>query len=274
MHYVEQEKNLKEIPKMTETYDPSVTIRYDLSPEERGELETELASLAVKQYGPDGPGLYGLWVPYDSPYANISRTYENEYFPEANEVDLSVEQNSEFYLVIDTRDGKHRAAHSATITGVTEFKRENELPTDMVVIDDLVEMGNFSHRQFYQYYIDKGVDVTKCIGVETNFRIGDKTPALNGVRVVDLAYLAMMHRLLQRNPEMFTAGAFASINIDSIISFKNFGLQYEPLMGRTDFVTKEEASGRKFEPVFIPYNQANFDLFKSMESLLLPEVKI
>jgi hypothetical protein len=45
-------------------------------------------------------------------------------------------------------------------------------------------------------------------------------------------------------------------------------------MGRTDFVTKEEASGRKFEPVFIPYNQANFDLFKSMESLLLPEVKI
>ena len=123
---------------MTEIYNPSVMIRYDLSPKERGELETELAGLAVEQYGPDGPGLYGLWVPYDSPYANISRTSEKEHFPEANEVDLSVEQNSEFYLVIDTRAGKHRAVHSATITGVTDVKRENELPTDMVVIDDLV----------------------------------------------------------------------------------------------------------------------------------------
>src|ERR1019366_1662425 len=166
---------------MTEIYNPSVMIRYDLSPKERGELETELAGLAVEQYGPDGPGLYGLWVPYDSPYANISRTSEKEHFPEANEVDLSVEQNSEFYLVIDTRAGKHRAVHSATITGVTDVKRENELPTDMVVIDDLVEMGNFSHKEFYQYYQDIGVDVTKCIAVETNLRIGEKVPSQSGV---------------------------------------------------------------------------------------------
>jgi hypothetical protein len=82
--------------------------------------------------------------------------------------------------------------------------------------------------------------------------------------MAQLAYLEMFRRLDARRPELGRGAVFTTINRASILSFRRVGLQYEPLMGRTDFHTPEQELGKDFLPVTIPYNEQNIAVFHSM----------
>src|SRR5205814_9346276 len=62
---------------------------------------------------------------------------------------------------------------------------------NIAFIRDLVESGQVTDRQIADYYAGKHVDLSQCLSVETNFRVGEKVEAMNGLRTTDLGYLAI-----------------------------------------------------------------------------------
>jgi hypothetical protein len=171
-----------------------------------------------------------------------------------------VEDNTVFLALVDTRDGQDRVVHATTISGYEDTASESA--TGFIVADDLAEMGNFTPEEFREYYQKKGYDLSKCISVETNFKVGDKAPLVNGMRTVDIAYLSVFKMLMSKEPELGGAAVFSSINRASIVSFGRRGLKCEPLMGRDDLVTSESVHGLVYKPVAIPYNEASRHVFE------------
>ncbi len=243
-------------------------VRYDLQPEELLELESDL--LAEVRGAQDAPGIAAVWIGPDHPYSNILRAYEAAHFPEVAELPQDIEDRSLFLALVDSRPGIERVIHSTTVSGVVGRKMGEPMPGDgtgesvtsgFIVIDDLIEMGNFTKEEFWSFYEAQGVDLLKSISVETNNRVGEKVEDFQGVRTSDLAYLQLFKLLSSRNTSEPHGVVFASINGDSIRSFERFGIQCDPLMGRTDLVTSESLQGLDYQPVAIPDNA---ELFRDM----------
>ena len=254
--------------------------KYDLTPEELNELETGLVNLAKEKYPEDG--LVSVWISPRNKFANLVRVHEASYFPEVEEVSEEDENHTLFLAVVDTRPSSNRIVHAATVTGVS-YKSEKESlidgpdqtdeTTGLYTIDSLIEMGNFTAQEFYNYYQEKGIDLKKCISVETNFRVGEPVEKYNGFRPSDLAYLTFFKMVEKRNPAADSAMIFATINRAQAISFQRIGLIYEPLMGRNDLRTEESLLARESLPIALSYNVSNRSLMYSM-GLQMPEIFI
>jgi hypothetical protein len=257
--------------------------RYDLNNREVRVLEKELADISREQYPEDG--VFSIWVDSRSKYTNIARTYEAKYFPEVQDVPDEVEDKCLTMLVLDTRDGVDRIVHASNIMvgariedslkdSNEEGNVESVEKTDMFVIDDLINSGNFTAKEFRDYYTDRGIDLSKSVSIETHFRIGDATKKFNSLSISDLAYLSIFQFVKRGGFEYGHGMAFATINRNVVYSLKKIKMDYELLMGRDDFDTPEHELGRTSLPVAIPYNKVNSDLFDSISSLDLPELKI
>lgn len=254
--------------------------KYNLTPEELNELEKGLVNLAREKYPNDG--LVSVWISPKNKYANLVRAHEASYFPEVEEVSEEDENHTLFMAVVDTRPNSNRVVHAATVTGVS-YKSENESLVDgpdqtdkttgLYTVDSLIDMGNFTAQEFYEYYENKGIDLKKSIAVETNFRVGEPAEKYNGFSPSDLAYLTFFKMLEKRSPKAEHAMVIATINRASAISFQRVGLAYEPLMGRDDLQTEESLLGKDSKPVALPYNASNIALFNGM-GLQLPEIFI
>lgn len=243
--------------------------RYDLSPDELGALECDLVE-TLKELG-FRDCVAAAWITPNHEFANIARMHEAKYFPEVQELPDVVEDSTLFLVLADTRDDVDRVVHAATVSGqdvnrdearVTPVNQDES--TGFIVVEDLIEMGNFTPQEFRDYYAAAGIDLDRCISVETNFYIGKRAPRFRGMTSSDLAYLAIFEFFMGLQPEFGRAVAFASINRPSIVSFGWIGLEYEPLMGRTDLVTSESQRGLRYVPITIPYNAHNLPIFESM----------
>lgn len=250
--------------------------RYDLTPEELKTLESEFIHSIEERGITDG--IVATWVTPFHRFADIPRVYESQYFPEVEELSDQETENSLYLVLVDMREGEKRPVHSTIISrqniskeGLSSNSDVDKGETGFYVIDDLIKTGNFTAEEFRDYYETKGFDLSKCISVETNFRIGDKVSRYQGVRVPELSYMVVMGMFFDANPEIGKSAVFASINRMSALSFKMAGLKYEPLMGRTDFVTSEAARGLIYHPVCIPYDDDNHPVFEKL-ALKIPEI--
>ncbi|NTW62247.1 hypothetical protein HGB25_02455 [Candidatus Saccharibacteria bacterium] len=251
--------------------------RYDLNPEELKELEAELVGSIEEQGVHDG--VVAVWIAPFHRFADIPRVYESQYFPEVEELSDQETENSLYLLMVDMRDGVKRPVHSTIISRQNVSREGLAIDQDEVggdttgfyVIDDLIRTGNFTADEFRDYYESRGFDLSKCISVETNFRIGDKTQKYQGARIAELSYMAVMKMFFDTQPEIGHAAVFASVNRLSALSFRMVGLKSEPLMGRDDFVTSEAERGLVYHPVCIPYDGSNHPVFEKM-SVPLPEI--
>jgi hypothetical protein len=248
--------------------------RYNLSPEELTTLEKELVG-TVKEKHPE-EGIVSVWISPKSKFANFVRCHEAGYFPEVEEVSAEDEKNTLFMALVDTRSDSNRVVHAATITGVNYKDNDGEpiigdhelgdAETGFFTVDSLIEKGNFTSRQFYDYYAAEGLDLKKCLSVETNFRIGEKVENFHGFRTADIAYLMFFKMLERTHPTPGKSVIFATINKASIDSFRRIGLVCKPLMGREDMSTPESEAGRESLPVAIPYDAASQKLFNSINA--------
>ncbi len=270
---------MNETNPMTNRYEETPPI-YNLNPEELRVMDQELVDLVKEKYGQEN--LVGVWISPKNKLANLVRNYEASYFPEVEEVTSEEEQYTLFFTIVDPRPSTNRVVHAATITGIS-YKPNDETIIDGVdqdnhstgfyTVDSLIEQGNFTPQEFYDYYSEKYIDVKKCIAVETNFKVGESSEKYNGFRPSDLAYLMFFKMLEKRSPAMNGAMVIATINRASAISFQRVGLDYAPLMGKEDFQTEESLLGKDSLPVVLPYNDKNISLFESM-GLCLPEIFI
>ena len=248
--------------------------RYDLTPEELRSLELDLVN-EIKESNPE-EGIASVWIGPNHKYANILRNHEAQLFPEVTELPQDIEDRSLFLALVDTRNSEDRVVHATTISGVLGRKAGEPNPDDpegpvtsgFIVIDDLIEMGNFTPEEFWSYYKDAGIDLSSSMSVETNFAVGERVEKYNGLSTPDIAYLSLFRLLERRATNLGTAVVFASINDRSINSFKRVGITCSPLMGRADLVTSESLEGLDFKPVVIPNNAS---IFSSID-LVIPEL--
>lgn len=248
---------------------------YELSEEEFHALESELVENLLDTIHGDeamenNSGVYSVWLPPYSKFTNLLRTSEAGYFPEVKDLESGLEEKTKFLAIVDTRGGSGRVVHAATLS---VFDVESDSETGFYTVDDLIEEGNFTKSQFVDFYTDKGIDLKKSLSVDTNFRIGERAPDVEGLKPSDIAYLTMFQALLREADGGSDCAIFASINQDSISSFERIGLEVKPLMGRTNLVTSESREGKDFYPVEIPLSEQNRQLFLAM-NYKAPEIAL
>lgn len=241
--------------------------KYNLSEKELSTLETAMVSYVEERQ--ESPGISALWITPTHTFSNFVRTHEASYFPEVAEVSDGDEDNTVFLALVDTRESSKRVVHGATLMRPkTPHNGEETSTTGFYTIDSLIERDNFSQEEFYEYYANKGVDVTKCLSVETNFRIGEKPEALNGLKPADIAYVALFQKLIASQPKKGESLIIATINERQSQSFDRIGLKHEPILGRTDLSTEESELGIDSQPVTIICDQYVHDLFNGMNAML------
>lgn len=252
---------------------------YELNPEQYAGFEDELVSLVEKKTAKGllrkkQEGVYAVWMPSDHKFANLARTKEAEYFPEVKEIDEDYEDETVFLALVDTRKGSKRVVHASTVSGINGSREHLETDkTGLTTIDELIEEGNFTADEFRAYYSDRDIDLDGSFSVDTNFWVGEKAEKFDGLKTSELAYLSLFQLIKSKHVDNKINAIFASVNMESIESFKRLDLQVEPLMGRTDLTTPESKDGKEFVPVVIPYNKHNVGLFENI-GYTIPELSL
>jgi hypothetical protein len=238
--------------------------RYDLEDRELRALETSLVKL-VKLAGCED-GLGAAWIRHDDPHANVVRTYEAKLFPEVAEVSAEDERRTVFLALVDTRTGSNCVIHAGAISGPLDVQpAEDGDKTSFIAIDALIEAGNFTADEFRTYYSDRGINLSACVAIETNFQVGVRAERWRGRRPSDLAYFCFLESVVKRGGLIGHAGGFATINRKQTSAFERIKLRFEPLMGRRDFITPESALGIHSTPVFIPLDRAGLKLVSDLD---------
>jgi hypothetical protein len=258
---------------VTPTARPPIGPKYDLDPDQLNALEAELVD-AIRG-GACSEGITAVWIGPEHRFANIIRTHEALPFPEAQDLSAADESKTLFLALVDTRPGSSRVVHGATVCGAGAPDEGSiagsAVSTGFITIDSLIELGNFSACEFESYYASGNIDLTRCLSVETNFRVGQRVPDAWGLSTSAIAYLMFFRFLVRSGARRNRALVFADVNSVSRLSFQRTGIMWAPLMGRTDLVSPEAALGRSSVPVTLPFDDACHDLFLTMRADV-PEV--
>lgn len=247
-----------------ESFEP----KYNLSTQELRILEQEMVSVAREREA--SADIVALWISPTHRFSNFLRTHEASYFPEVADVSEDDEKNTLFLALIDTREGVERVVHGVTVMRPLSMDSVSEGGTGFYTIDSLIKRGNFSSDEFHEFYGEKGADISKCLSVETNFRIGERPPMLNGLKMADIAYVAIFQKLMASRLNLNEGLIFATVNSKQIDSFTRVGLRHEPIMGRTDLDTEESELGIESQPVTLLYDAYARDLFSNIGDVVSP----
>jgi hypothetical protein len=194
-----------------------------------------------------------VWLTADEEYANLVRTLEARTFPELPELMADYEHVSVFGALVDPR-GEGRIAHGFRLSTAAS---NPEAPVSrsglgMPLVDDLFDSGQgLDPAVFIRYYQEAGVDLTKCISVETNFVVGSRTKSNNGQATPVLAYLSMFSILENIGVETGNACIFTHLNRPASISLGAMGVEYGPIAGRQDLQTPTVVG---FDSRYRPYS--------------------
>ncbi len=251
------------------SYTEDREVRYDLDQSEMESFETELITAIADQAV--SLEIAAAWIRPFSRYANLMRSIEATFFPEAQEVSMEDEERSIFFALIDFRL-KPRITFGSTICGArvpgdSLLATPSEVNGDssgFIFIDQLIRIGNFTLEEFDSYISGLGLNPKHCLSVESTYRIGELADKWHGLSLTEVAYWAFFRSVRRNGGAIGTAAIFASINEPAMDSFRRFGLHFEPLMGRTDLVTPEEELGKTFIPIVMTYDQYADDLFSTI----------
>lgn len=176
-----------------------------------------------------------VWVEPDSPYADVARSHELEFWPYAVETFAPYDDRSWFLLILDLRPDDPEIVHVARTT--RSFDRETALErgrSGLAIIDDIMAVDQrppVSFGDFVEFYTTRGIDLTNCVSLETNRTI-HKRPLFNSLTASQIAYLTIYDLF---RPALLEKGmVFASINVASARSFEKMGMRFEPFMDRHD----------------------------------------
>lgn len=255
--------------------EPVVEPNYFLSPEELADLEADIVCRTIETNPEE---VVAVWVDPCHPFSNISRTHEANYFPEVAELEPEYDKAQEILLLVDTREGEERVIHAATTTKLRDVPREQmieEQKSGIYTIDSLVGLGNFTVAEFFEYYDGIGIDLTKSLCAETNFKVHPETKVLpfNFLGGADLAYLELYSKLIREGGEIGHTVVIATANSKQIASLARNGFGTLPLLGKDAFVTEEEDLGVVSKPMVIPIDE-NFKSIMDMIEFKLSTVRI
>ncbi|MEK9195966.1 MAG: hypothetical protein AAB914_01220, partial [Patescibacteria group bacterium] len=217
------------------------------------------------------------------------RTLEKQTFPEIEDVMRDYEEESTFLALVDTRQQANRIAHAFRISGASSSSDgsvvansvSNDNSTGIVLIDDIINSGqDFRINDFRDYYSSRGFDLSKCISVETNWIVGEKSEKFNGLPLPQLGYLALFRLIEARGLNEGDAVLFAHANRVATISLAMSGVEYEPIAGREDLKTptvKPDGTlsfDDHYKPVAIPASSQNLEVFKQLSTFAAPQIFI
>lgn len=247
--------------------------RYDLDPDEIATREamllTELSTISPY------PDIYCVWIQPDSPFADIVRTYEARHWSYISDIMADKDSSSEFLIVVDTRNPDTQGVKRVTRITFANTDSRAAGRSGMAIIDDVINSDQgLTLEKFIRYYEEKGVDISTCFSVETNIRI-KQADRYNGLPLAEVGYLAMFKKINQLRQGGLSY-IFATINHDSIKSFKLIDLRAEPLVGRCDIRTPDEKGGfdNNFQTVALPTTEHNLGIFEQIVGLSAPDIKL
>ena len=215
------------------------------------------------------------WIDPSHEYANFLRTRELQKFPEVGEVDPYYETHQRYFALVDTR-GEGRVVHAATLMEYDDSvgsERSETQPdvTGIYTVDSLIELRNFTKKDFDDYYNQRGIDLSQCLSVETNFKIVEDVEPYADMAMADLAYLSFINLFISRNAPRNSTIMFASVNEQQAKSLARNNIEFEPLLGRTDFHTEEADLGKVSNPIAMYLAQDTYDYIVSL-NFRLPEI--
>ncbi len=238
--------------------------RYDLSVEELTELEYLLVQ-AVLEDSPE-PGIAAAWIRPEHLFANVIRCKEARLFPEVAEISQADEERSLFMALVDTRPEVRHVIHAGTVSGSRVLPNtRSDHSSGMITIDSLIDIGNFTLQEFRDYYLKRGLNLETCIAVETNFRIGRRAKPWKDLDLTHISYFTYFTEVLRQGGVLGTFAIFATLNRAQINSLQRIGLNFEPLMGREDMKTPEEALGIETLPVVFYDDPTTHQLLAAMD---------
>ncbi len=260
---------------------------YQLSSEKLNQLEKQLVN-EIKANFNNRAGIFGAWIDTTHEYSNIIRTLEAktpEFKGIESVVDDSVETRSKFFALIDTRNGADRIIHATRISGEIfnmiisdEDKIKSETNTGFIAINELLNSGqNFKAMDFHAHCEEYGINLNNCVGVETNFTVGERTQTdIPGLRVSDLGYIAIFLLLESKGLEPGKTSVFAFVNQNTINSMSPLGFLFEPIAGRPDLRVPgtESQFSDDFRPVRIPITDDIVRIYDGLRLYAAEELEI
>jgi len=254
---------------------------YHMSPERAGTLENEL--LAHVNARTDRETVHAVWLPQESEYADLIRTLECEKFPEIADVMRPFEKQSVFLALVDNRPEVQRIVHAFRLTSLSHA--DMEIPegdtTGVALLDDIIDSDqDLTASEVKDYYEKQGIDLAKCVSVETNFRVGEKVKVEDGLPVSQKGYLAIFRELERGGVHEGNAAVFAHLNRPAVSSLGMAGVEYGPLAGREDLQTPtvtpdgQRIFDDKYRPVAIIATSHNVQVFQDLMPFAAPEVSV
>lgn len=207
---------------------------YHLPETQVEQLQAELVG-AIKDLHSE-PDVYAAWIGPDHRFADAIRTLEARQFPEVPElVNDTIENRSLFMALVDTRDNEDRIVHCTRLSGLSLQNDSNmqsesaDTSAGFVVIDEAIRDGQITSEVFESFCEQMGINREHSISVETNFRVGDRVPPREGLRISDIGYVTFFRKILEKGGQVGEAGVFASINAATRKSIGSLGLSVLPL---------------------------------------------
>jgi hypothetical protein len=125
-----------------------------------------------------------------------------------------------------------------------------------------------------------GMDLNKCVSVETNFRVGEKVERYNGLPLTQIGYIALFKLVEHMGIKDGDAAVFAALNKDATNSLSFMGATFEPLAGRQDLRTPStDDDGNPcfdddYKLVCIPASPTNLEVFGKLEGFAAPQLYV
>ncbi len=248
--------------------------RYDLDEQEYALLQDEFVkSIEAKT---DKLDVYGAWLPSDHKYANLVRAAEAKIFPEIPEIMEPFEQSSVFLALVDTRPEARRIVHAFRLSwpGFAEDSSQEENaddPLKIVLLKDIIDSNQgLDAESVSNYYKSRGIELSQCMSVETNFRIGSKVSTESGAPVSQLGYISIFAGINRQGNINNKAAIFAHLNEPAVKSLGAVGIEYEPIAGKKGLKTPTVGDvefDEKYEPVCIPASAHNMAIFTNLTPL-------
>lgn len=224
------------------------------------------------------PGEAGVavWLEPAHPAAEVVRELELQIFPDvASFLSPEVERRCRMLAVVDLSGAgevKHCFRVSACHFGPDEIDPES---SGMPMIDEVIDANpGITLEMVVDHYRARGVDLRRCIAVETNFRVS-RGKAPHGLRWSDVGYMALGKEVLEGTEGDGAHGIFGHMNEGTVRSLAAIGVELEPFCGDETLRSPASRVGsveNRFSPLFVAETEANLEVVRSIGSLVPPSV--
>lgn len=224
------------------------------------------------------PGEAGVavWLDPAHPAADVVRELELEIFPDVESfLTPEVERRCRMLAVVDLTGAgevKHCFRVSACHFGSGEIDPDS---SGMAMIDEVIDANpGITLEMVVDHYRARGVDLRRCIAVETNFRVSKGT-APHGLRWSDVGYMALGREVLEGTEGGGAHGIFGHMNEGTVRSLAAIGVELEPFCGDATLRSPTSRVGSvedRFSPLFVAETEGHLEIFRSIGSLVPPSV--